>query len=44
MVMSLANRKAYPLANRHVNFLCLNAGNKLGSFIIVQLKTRELER
>ena len=37
-ILRLANRKAYALANRDVNFLRFYTRNELGTFIIVQLE------
>ena len=42
MIWPLANRKAYPLANRDVNFLRFDTGNELGPFVVVQLKICKL--
>ena len=37
IILPPANRKAYPLANRDINFLRLDTRNELGTFVIVQL-------
>lgn len=39
-----ANRKAYPLADGDVNFLRFDPRNELRPFVVVQLKTCELQR
>lgn len=40
VTLLLANREAYPLANRYINFLRFYTRHKLGTFVIVQLKNR----
>lgn len=42
VILPLANRKAYPLPNGYINFLRFDTRHKLGTFVIVQLRTCKL--